>query len=452
MAEVPGTTTVNVGEILNRHLSSFQVRVIVVCGLAAVFEGFDIQSIGVLAPAIAQNLRIPIVSFGTIFSLGWAGIMLGTLLAGPIADVWGRRMPVIVSVFIFGVFTLLLSRSNTYNELAIYRFLTGIGLGGVIPNLMALTGEYAPQRLRGRFITIMSSGIPLGSLLGALVGSVVVPAWGWRMLFYIGGILPFVLALVLLKALPESPVFLVTKDTDQANLTLLMTRIAPDLALTKTTRFVLSEASPKGAPVRMLFAQGRGPTTLLIWLLYFSNFMVFMFPYSWLASILRAAGLPLSKALVLTSLLALGGVIGQWVNGWFIDRFGMRRPLITSYFGAFIFMAIFGQIAGTRSLLLLAIVNFITGAFIFAAQGGNNVLTAGVYPTTLRSTGIGFGFTVGRLGSIISPALGGMMLAAHWGFPSMFLIAGLPGIVGGITVICLRTSNQQTAQVNAARA
>lgn len=216
MAEVSAAAVVNVGDILNRRLSSFQVRVIVVCGLAAIFEGFDIQSIGILAPAIAQSLHIPIASFGTIFSLGWAGIMLGTLLAGPIADRSGRRIGVIVSVFFFGIFTLLLARSHAYNEVAVYRFLSGIGLGGVIPNLMALTSEYAPQRLRGRFITIMSSGIPLGSLLGALVGSVVVPAYGWRMLLYIGGVLPFVLALVLLKALPESPVFLVTKGTDGA--------------------------------------------------------------------------------------------------------------------------------------------------------------------------------------------------------------------------------------------
>lgn len=452
MAEASDTATVNVGEVLNRRLSGFQVWVIAVCGMAAIFEGFDIQSIGVLAPAIAQSLHIPIASFGTIFSLGWAGIMFGTLLAGPIADRSGRRMPVIVSVFIFGIFTLLLARAHTYNEVAIYRFLSGIGLGGVIPNLMALTSEYAPLRLRGRFITIMSSGIPLGSLLGALVGSVVVPLWGWRMLLYIGGVLPFVLALVLLKVLPESPIFLVTKGTDQARLTRLMTSIAPELGVTAATRFVVSEVPPKGAPVRLLFAQGRGSTTLLIWLLYFSNFMVFMFPYSWLASILRTSGLPMSMALVLTSLLALGGVIGQWVNGWLMDRFGVRAPLITSYFGAFLFMAIFGQIAGTKSLLLLGAVNFMTGAFIFAAQGGNNVLTASVYPTTLRSTGIGFGFTVGRIGSIISPALGGMMLAAHWGFGSMFFIAGLPAVVGAITVIGLRASRQQNPQARSARA
>ena len=171
---------------------------------------------------------------------------------------------------------------------------------------------------------MMFSGIPAGSVTSALLGSVVVPLWGWRVFLYIGGVLPIVLALVLIKALPESLMFLVAKDADRGRVARLLNRIAPDLKCNESTRFEISEAPQKGAPIRLLFVQGRTPTTLLLWVIYFTNFAVFMLPYSWLASILRMSGLPLSLALVLTSMFALGGIVGMWVNGYFIGQ--VRRP------------------------------------------------------------------------------------------------------------------------------
>jgi AAHS family 4-hydroxybenzoate transporter-like MFS transporter len=450
MAEPSQVAVVNVGEVLNRRLSGFQVGAIAICAVAGIFDGFDIQSIGILAPAIAQNLHIPISAFGTIFSLGWLGVMIGTLLSGPIADRYGRRIPVIVSVFVFGVFTLLLSTSHTYNELVIYRFLTGLGLGGVLPNVAALTSEYAPQRSRGRAMLMMFSGIPCGSVTSALLASVLVPIWGWRAFLYIGALLPILLGLVLLKALPESLMFLVTKGSNPRRVAKLLNRIAPDLACNENTRFETSEKPQRGAPVRLLFAEGRTTNTLLIWVIFFTNFAVFMLPYSWLASILRMSGLPLSRALVLTSMFALGGIVGMWITGYFTDKFGVRGPLIACYIGSFVFMVLFGVVAGTKSMLLLGVMIFILGAFINASQGGANVLVASLFPTSVRSTAIGFAFTVGRLGSILSPAVGGMMLAAHWGFPKMFFIGGLPAVIGAIAIVAIRIARAQQPQAKVA--
>jgi len=448
MAESSRMSAINVDEVLNRKLSSFQTWAIIVCALAAIFDGFDIQSINILVPAISQSLHIPIFSFGTIISVGWFGVMIGSVIAGPIADRSGRRVPVIISVFVFGIFTLLLSRANTYNELLIYRFLTGLGLGGVLPNVLALTSEYAPRRIRGRVMMMMFSGIPSGAVIAALLGSVIVPTWGWRVFLYIGGILPIALALVLIAALPESLMFMVTKGAEPGRIARLINRVAPDLACSEKDRFALTEAPHKGAPIRSLFVEGRASTTILVWVIYFMNFLVFMFPYTWLASILRMAGLPLSKALMLTSLFALGGIIGQWVNGFFMDRFGIRGPLIIYSFLCFVFMVIFGLIAGTKSIGLLSVVIFLVGAFINGAQGGNNVLAASLYPTNVRSTGLGFAFTVGRVGSIISPAVGGMMMAAHWSFPRMFFLAGLPAVIGAIAIIAIRAARQQPTQAS----
>jgi AAHS family 4-hydroxybenzoate transporter-like MFS transporter len=452
MADASSAPVVNVGDVLNRRLSGFQTWAVAVCALSAIFDGFDIQSINILAPVISQNLHIPIGAFGVIISCGWLGVMIGSLLSGPIADHSGRRLPVIISVFVFGICTLFVAHANSFNEILVYRFLTGLGLGGVLPNLLALTSEYSPARLRGRIMLMMFSGIPVGSVVGALLGSVIVPAWGWRGFLYIGAIFPIVLGLVLLKALPESLMFLVTRGADQARVVRLMQRIAPDLACTAATRFEAAEGQQKKIPWSMLFSEGHGTTTALLWLIYFTNFLVFMFPYTWLASILRLSGLPLSLALALTSLFALGGIIGMWMNGWFIDRFGVRIPLVICYIGCFIFMGIFGLVAGTHSVPLLGVVVFITGAFINAAQGGNNVLAAGLYPTALRSTGLGLAFTVGRIGSIISPVVGGLMIAAHWHFPTMFLVAGLPAVIGAVAILAIRAARQAQPQASSARA
>ena len=160
MAEASPASVVNVGEVLNRRLSGFQTWAIAVCMISAIFDGFDIQSINILAPVISAQLKIPFSAFGLIISFGWLGVMIGSLLSGPIADAKGRRMPVVVSVFVFGIFTLFVARATSFNEILIFRFLTGLGLGGVLPNLLALTSEYAPPRLRGRIMLIMFSGIP----------------------------------------------------------------------------------------------------------------------------------------------------------------------------------------------------------------------------------------------------------------------------------------------------
>lgn len=382
------------------------------------------------------------------FSVGWLGVMIGTLVSGPIADRYGRRIPVIASIFVFGLFTLLLSTSHSYNELVIYRFLTGLGLGGVLPNMTTLASEYAPKRLRGSAILMMISGTPTGSVTSALLGSVVVPIWGWQAFLYIGSIRPIVLALVLIKALPESLMFLVTKGADPGRVARLLNRIAPDLACDENTRFEISEVQQKGAPIRQLFVEGRTTNPLLIWVIYFTNFAVFMLPYSWLVSILRRSGLPLSLALVLTSLFALGGIVGLWIDGYFTDRFGIRVPLVVCYVGSFVLMAVFGVIAGTKSTLLLGVVTFVLGSFIYASQGGAHVLAASLFPTSVRSTAVGFASTVGRLGSILSPAVGGMMMVAHWGFPKMFFLGGLAGLVGAIAIVAIRSPGRKWRRPN----
>jgi len=178
-----------VSEIIDqRPLSRFQISTIALCSLVLVLDGFDTQCIGFLAPSIADTLRIPLRAFGPVFAAGLFGLMIAAMTAGPIADRWGRKWPVVLSTLTFATFALLTARATSFDQLVILRFLTGLGLGGAMPNVVAVTSEYAPKRLLPVFVSMIFCGMPLGALLGGLVSSVMVPRWGWQSVFYVGGI------------------------------------------------------------------------------------------------------------------------------------------------------------------------------------------------------------------------------------------------------------------------
>jgi AAHS family 4-hydroxybenzoate transporter-like MFS transporter len=192
-----------VSEIIDeRPLSRFQSRTILLCGVVLVLDGFDTQSIGFLAPSMAESLHISIRTFGPVFAAALIGLMISSMTVGPIADRVGRKWPVVIATLTFSTFAIATARATTFNELVAFRFLTGLGLGGAMPNVVALTSEYAPKRLQQVLVAMLFCGMPFGALLGGLVSSVMLPRWGWQSVFYAGGILPLVVALILIKLLP----------------------------------------------------------------------------------------------------------------------------------------------------------------------------------------------------------------------------------------------------------
>src|SRR5581483_10665675 len=194
-----------VNEILDhRPLSRMQISTFLLCGLVLILDGFDAQSIGFLAPSMAKSLGISVKTFGPIFGAALFGLMISAMLSGLIADKWGRKWTVIISSLMFGLFTILTAQATTFHELWAFRFLTGLGLGGAMPNVVSLTSEYAPKRMIPVFVSMLFCGMPAGALLGSAIGAVMLPRFGWQSVLYVGGILPFVVALALIKILPES--------------------------------------------------------------------------------------------------------------------------------------------------------------------------------------------------------------------------------------------------------
>jgi AAHS family 4-hydroxybenzoate transporter-like MFS transporter len=422
-----------ISEIIDqRPLSRFQISTIALCGLVLILDGFDTQCIGFLAPSIADTLRIPLRAFGPVFAAGLFGLMIAAMTAGPLADRWGRKWPVVLSTLTFATFALLTARATSFDQLVIFRFLTGLGLGGAMPNVVAVTSEYAPKRLLPVLVSMIFCGMPLGALLGGLVSSVMVPRWGWQSVFYVGGILPLAVALILIKVLPESARFLTIRGTDPQKIARIMARISPELADVRLDYSSSPEDRRKGMPVKYLFTEGRAMGTILLWVPYFMNLLILYFIVSWLPALLREAGMPVSAGIIAVSLFSLGGILASLAQGRLMNRWGAMTVLVAEFALCTLFI---GSLAFLASFPLKMTVTFLLGYCVQGAQAGLNALAASFYPTPIRSTGVGWALGIGRLGSIVGPVLGGVMLSMDWRPRQIFLTGAVPALCAAAAIL-----------------
>jgi MFS transporter, AAHS family, 4-hydroxybenzoate transporter len=429
-----GVRTLTVGEIIDRSpLSAYQIWMIVLCGMLLILDGYDALTMGYLTAPISAATHIPVHSFGPILSASLFGLMLAAMGSGPIADRWGRKWPVIVSVIVFGIFAALTARAHTYEQLLVYRFLTGLGLGGAMPNVVAIASEYAPKRKMTVIVALLFAGMPLGGLICGLVSSALIPTWGWQWVFYLGGYVPVAIALALIFVLPESVRFLVLwrRDLDKVRKTLA--RISPGVAAGKIEISLETDKKSKGVPVMQLFTEGRAVATLLLWIPNFMNLLLLYFINSWLPALLRESGLSVSAGVRATAATGLGGMIACLMEGYLINAWGAYTVLIAEFgFGA-VSMALLGYVA--RSFGLAAAVAFVLGFLVIGAQGGLNALAARFYPTSMRSTGVGWALGVGRVGSVVGPLLAGILLTAGWKPRQLLLGGGLAAVCACLAII-----------------
>jgi MFS transporter, AAHS family, 4-hydroxybenzoate transporter len=416
----------------HRPTSRMQLSVLVVCAVVLVLDGFDAQSLGFLAPSIARTLHIPVNTFGPIFGAALFGLMIAAMISGPVADRWGRKWPIIVSAMTFGAFTVLTARATSFNELLLFRFLTGLGLGGAMPNVVSLTSEYAPKRLVAIFVSVLFCGMPAGALLGGTVGAVMLPRWGWQSVLYVGGILPFVIALVLIKILPESVRFLAATNAPPEKIRAILTRISPELGRASIRTSVEERDSHKGIPVKHLFTEGRAIGTLLLWVPYFMNLLIIYFIVSWLPALLQQSALPVSAGINAIVMFSLGGIAGSLLEGRLMNWMGALALLVLE-FG--ISTLLIGSLAFTASLMLIMTITFILGFTVQGAQAGLNALVACFYPTTIRSTGVGWALGVGRVGSIVGPVVAGSLLSMGWHPRQIFLAGAVPALCAALAIM-----------------
>ena len=429
--------TVDVTEAIEQApFGSLQLLILALCAWIALLDGFDTQAIAYVAPVIAEQWGIPMAGFGPIFGAGLAGLTVGAFVLSPAADRFGRRSVILFSVLLFGIFALITARATTLNELLLYRFLTGLGLGGAMPNIIALTSEYAPKRMRAFLIGVMFCGFPLGSTVGGVVSAPLIGSFGWQSVFVVGGILPLLTLFALFIWLPESIRYLVARGTADERIARLVAKLDPTIPQNTESRYVIHGPRAVGFPVTKLFQEGRAPMTVLLWIAFFMNLLVMYFLVNWMPSLLKASGLPLNVAILSTAVLNAGGVVGALVLGRFVDRLDPYLVLGSAYSASALFIA--GIAMGSANLWILMITTFLAGFGVVGAQIGMNALAAGLYPTAIRSTGVGWALGLGRIGSIIGPLAGGVLLGFGWNAQSVVLIAAIPALLAGMAVIVLR--------------
>ncbi|VVD78947.1 4-hydroxybenzoate transporter [Pandoraea aquatica] len=436
-------TSVDVRDFINAApVSRFQILISTMCFLIVALDGFDIAIIGFIAPHIRSEWQLSMVSLGPLFSAGLLGLMVGAFCSGPMADRIGRRRVLILSVAWFGAASVGAALAPNVAWLIALRFLTGLGLGGAMPNAITLTSEFSPERRRGTLLTLMFCGFSLGSALGGVVTAYLVAGVGWRGLLAIGGLLPLALVPVLWFTLPESVRFLAIRGGTQAQIAATLKRVAPGLVVAGQTYTAADDRLPS-SPVVQLFHRDYRRGTLLLWLAFFMSLLLLYLLINWLPILAERSGLTLKQASMFAGLLQGGGVLGAIVLGVLIDRFHPYKVVAVAYlFGA----ASLASLALTESPVWLAAGIFITGFCVSGSQVCANVIASAYYPTSNRATGVAWALGIGRIGAVAGSFGGALLLAAGWSNAGLFTILAIPAMLAALGILLAGTKHRRVAQ------
>jgi AAHS family benzoate transporter-like MFS transporter len=400
------------------------------CLLIIIFDGYDLVIYGVALPLLMQEWGLSAVQAGLLASTALFGMMFGAMSFGTLSDKLGRKKTIMICVAIFSGFTFLGAFASSPVEFGILRFLAGLGIGGVMPNVVALMTEYAPKRIRSTLVAVMFSGYAIGGMASALLGAWLVTDYGWKIMFFIAGI-PFVALPIIWKFLPESLMFL-TQKGETAQVAQIVQKISPEQNIHAETRFVLNDViAGDEAPLRALFQQGRMFSTLMFWVAFFMCLLMVYALGSWLPKLMIQAGYSLGASMLFLFALNIGGMVGAIGGGALADRFHLKPVLSTMF------------TVGALALILLGFnspqaVLYTLIALAGAATIGSQILlytfVAQFYPTAVRSTGMGWASGIGRIGAIVGPILTGALLTLQLPHQMNFMVIAIPGIIAALAV------------------
>jgi AAHS family 4-hydroxybenzoate transporter-like MFS transporter len=422
----------NVSALIDaRPLGALQIRIVVLCTLVALLDGLDLQSIGLAAPGIAADLHIPPPWLSAVFSAALAGLALGAFGFGILADRVGRKAVLVGATAWFGVFTICTALAPSFTVLLVFRFLAGVGLGGAMPSFISLTSEYCPRRLRAGIVALLWAGFPLGGFVGGLLASWIIPAYGWHSVFWVGGVLPLLISVILVFTLPESIGFLVESGAPAGQIASLLRRVFPAASVPADAAFVLNEERARGVSVVQLFAGGRAIGTVLLWISFFIAFMMLVTNSAWAPTLLKREGIDLKDAFLAMAMFNLGSVIATAFIGFLIARTGAAVILPVAMLGSAVSMALVGYAAPSAANVILLQAAF--GVLMGGGSSGLIALAAIYYPTAIRSTGVGWAMGMGRLGSFTGPLVVGSLVALGLSTASIFVAIALPALLAVAT-------------------
>jgi AAHS family 4-hydroxybenzoate transporter-like MFS transporter len=430
---------VQVSRLLDeRGLSSFQIKVLIWSVLIALIDGYDIGAIAFAAPHLVADWHVPPSDLKWVLTASNIGVLFGSQIFGWIGDSYGRKTALISSNLFFGVFTFAAAYSTNLTELFWLRTIAGLGIGGVIPNLVAINAESAPRNLRATLAIIAAGCVPLGGAFAGFVSAAFVAHYGWPVLFSVGGVVPVIIALAAIFGLPESIKYMALHEGHRRRMEQLIASIRPGYKVPANARFVIEDEqqSPSSNPI-YLFRNGLWLITPLAWLLFALNLMGYFFLISWTPTLMAAAKVPQATAALAGALLQVGGTVGALMLCWWLQR--SRFFAIAILF--VVAVPVVGSIGywGTTSAAALLTSTFCAGFLVLGIQTGINVVGAMIYPTSLRANGSGWELGIGRFGSIIGPVVGGLLVGLPLG--TLYAWSSLPFAAGAIVCFAIYVLN-----------
>lgn len=415
-------------------LSWLQIRVILLCWLVNLLDGFDLLAIAFAAPAISASWQLAPETLGIVFSSGLVGMTLGSLILGPLSDRIGRRKMILFATLTLGLATLATSQASGLSALLALRFITGLAIGGLLPSLNTLVAEYAPDRRRNFAVSIMHLGFPVGGIIGGALAAQLIPIYGWQSVFIAGGMLTLAVIPFLVIGLPESLLYL------GLNKNPLTSRQAEKIC--GQIGFNWNEVTHLPTP-----PDQRGAAPLLrtpwlrpgvaLWSCFFFGYLTLYFLINWIPTILSAAGQSSSSSIGAGVALNLGGGIGMLVLGWL----SAQRPIKPMISGFFIIAAGLMIALGQLNLppLQLLALTAVTGFFGLGGLIGLYSVAARLYTDSTRASGVGLAIGAGRFGAILGPIIGGVLIGLEWHIGEYFLLLSLPLVLAGLMIHQVRS-------------
>ena len=419
-----------VEEVIDKaKISPFHWRILFWCTLIIIFDGYDLVIYGVVLPILMQQWQLDPVTAGALGSTALFGMMIGAMLLGTLSDRFGRKKMIVLCIVLFSGFTALNGFAQTPLQFGVMRFIAGLGIGGVMPNVVALMSEYSPRRIRSTLVAVMFSGYAIGGMLSAVLGIWIVPQFGWQVMFYLA-VIPLLLLPLIWTQLPDSVAFLVRQGKiaeARKVLAALTGKPLPDDA-----ELTVHQPQKTEQSLTALFSNNRALSTLMFFQAFFMCLLMVYGLGSWLPKLMTMAGYGFGSSLMFLLFLNIGGIIGAIGGGWLSDRFHPRPVLMLFFTLAAVSLALLGFKSHVAVLYFLVTV---AGATTIGSQILLYAYVAQFYPTAIRSTALGWSSGVGRIGAILGPVLGGALLAMQLSHQMNFLAFVVPGALAVIAIM-----------------
>jgi AAHS family 4-hydroxybenzoate transporter-like MFS transporter len=392
---------------------------------------------GYVGPALIASLHVTRIALGPLISIGLVGMMIGALTFGVLADRFGRKPVLVTCILMFGTLSLITATATSLETLRIFRLLTGFGLGGAMPNTIALTSEYVPKRLRATAVMTMFCGFSIGAAAGGFIAAGLISKFGWQAVFVVGGLIPLLISVIAIVFLPESIRFLLLKGDHHQKVKQYLSRISPRISPYDEISAGETPAHGRKFAVKELFTERRAGITLLLWVMFFMTLLNLYFLQNWLPTVMSDAGIKVETAIMITTLFQMAGVVGTILLGRLMDTHHTSafKILAAAYFGAAVSIFLIGESGVSIAMLMCTVAA--AGFCVVGGQTASNALAADYYPTYIRSTGIGWCLGIGRIGGIIGPIVAGVLLSFGGGARRVFWVAAIPALIGTVAAVAV---------------